>query len=103
MPRDVDFSTLSKEIDYDIPQIMVKIRVDDTFKGQILSYFSDVDMVYENGKNIATIPILEGDIGIRFLLSFGDSCECLEPQDIREKLIQKAEAVLGVYKLNLKS
>ena len=101
--RDVDFSALSKEIDYDMPQVMVKIRFDDTFKGQILSYYSDIDIGHENGKNIATIPILDGDIGIRFLLSLGESCECLEPQAVREKLIQKAEAVLGVYKQNLKS
>lgn len=102
-PRNVDFSTLSKELDYDIPQVMVKIRFDDTLKGELLSYLGDIDIGQENGKNIATIPILEGDIGIRFLLSLGESCECLEPQDIREKLIQKAEAVLGVYKQNLKS
>jgi predicted DNA-binding transcriptional regulator YafY len=102
-PRDVDFSTLSKEIDYDIPQVMVKIRFDDTLKGQLISYFSDIDMGHENGKNIATIPILDGDIGIRFLLSLGESCECLEPQTVREKLIQKAEAVLEVYKQNFKS
>lgn len=102
-PRDVDFSTLSKKIDYDIPKVMVKIRFDDTLKGQLLSYLSDIDIRHENGKNIATIPILDGDIGIRFLLSLGESCECLEPQTVREKLIQKAEAVLGVYKQNPKS
>lgn len=97
-PRTVDFSTLSKEIDYDIPQVMVKIRFDDTLKGQLISHLSDIDIEHENGKYIATIPILGGDIGIRFLLSLGETCECLEPQSIREKLIQKAEAVLSVYK-----
>lgn len=97
-PREVDFSALSNEIDYDMPQVMVKIRFDDALKGQILSYFNDIDIKHENGKNIATIPVLCGDIGIRFLLSLGESCECLEPQAVREKLIQKAEAVLGVYK-----
>jgi predicted DNA-binding transcriptional regulator YafY len=102
-PRDVDFSSLSKEIDYDIRQVMVKIRFDDRLKGQLVSYYSDIDVVNENDKYIATIPILEGDIGIRFLLSLGESCECLEPQDVKEKLIQKAEAVLEVYRQNLKS
>jgi predicted DNA-binding transcriptional regulator YafY len=95
--RDIDFSTLNKEINKDLPLIMVKIRFDDSLKGQILSYFNDIDMWYEDGKNIATIPILDGDIGIRFLLSLGESCECLEPQFVREQLIQKAEALLGVY------
>jgi predicted DNA-binding transcriptional regulator YafY len=103
MPRDIDFSTLSKEINYDMPKVMVKIRFDDTLKGQLMSYLSDIEIVHENGKNIATIPILDGDIGIRFLLSLGESCECLEPQNVREKLIQKVEAVLGVYKKNLES
>lgn len=102
-PRNVDFSALSKEIDYDIPQVLVKIRFDDTLKGQMISYFSDIDMEYEDGKNIATIPILDGDIGIRFLLSLGESCECLGPPAVREKLIQKAEAVLEVYRQNLKA
>ncbi len=97
-PREIDFSTLSKEIDYEIPQIMVKIRFDDSLKGELLSYFNEIDICYENGKNIAVIPILSGDIGIRFLLSLGESCECLEPPAVREKVIQKAEAVLGVYK-----
>lgn len=102
-PRNVDFSALSKEIDYDIPQVLVKIRFDDTLKGQMISYFSDIDMEYEDGKNIATIPILDGDIGIRFLLSLGESCECLGPPAVREMLIQKAEAVLEVYRQNLKT
>lgn len=102
-PRASDFLTVSKEIDYDIPQVMVKIRFDDTLKGQIISYFSDIDIRYENGKNIAIIPILDGDIGVRFLLSLGEACECLEPQDIREKVIQKAEAVLELYKLRSNS
>lgn len=102
-PRNVDFSALSKEIDYDIPQVLVKIRFDDTLKGQMINYFSDIDMEYEDGKNIATIPILDGDIGIRFLLSLGESCECLGPPAVREKLIQKAEAVLEVYRQNLKA
>ncbi len=101
--RVIDFSALSKEIDYDIPQVMVKIRFDDTLKGQMISHYSDIDIVHEDGKNIATIPVLDGDIGIRFLLSLGESCECIEPQDVREKLIQKAEAVLGVYTQKLKS
>jgi predicted DNA-binding transcriptional regulator YafY len=100
MPREVDFSSLSKEIDYDIPQVMVKIRFDDTLRGQILSYYSNIEVEHESGKYIATIPISDGDIGIRFLLSLGESCECLEPQDIRDKLIQKAEAVLEVYRQN---
>jgi predicted DNA-binding transcriptional regulator YafY len=98
-PRNIDFSILSSGFDYDMPQVMVKIKFDDTLKGQILSYFNDIDILHENGKNIATIPVLDGDIGIRFLLSLGESCECLEPQEVREKLIQKAEAVLGVYDL----
>ncbi len=95
--RDIDFAALSKEIDQEMPIVMVTIRFDDTFKGQILSYFNDIDVWYEDGKNIARIPILDGDIGIRFLLSLGESCECLEPQAVREKLIQKAKAVIGVY------
>ena len=98
MHREFAFSTLSKEIDHDMPQIMVKIMFDYRLKGQLLSYYRDIDIRHENGKNIATIPILEGDIGIRFLLSLGEACECIEPQSVREKLIQKAEAVLGVYK-----
>ncbi len=100
--RDIDFSTLSREVNKDLQLIMVKIRFDDTLKGQIFSYFNDIDMWSEDGKNIAEIPVLDGDIGIRFLLSLGESCECLEPQFIREQLIQKAEAVLAVYNKNLK-
>lgn len=96
-PREVDFATLNQETNYDIPQIMVKIRFDDTLKGQLINYYNDINIEHENGKNVATIPILDDDIGIRFLLSLGESCECLEPQTVREKLIQKAEAVLGVY------
>jgi predicted DNA-binding transcriptional regulator YafY len=100
--RNYDSSTLSNEIDNVIPQVMVKIRFDDTLKGQILSYFNDINIWQEDGKNIASIPIFDGDIGIRFLLSLGESCECLEPLEVREKLIQKAYAVLGIYKKDLK-
>lgn len=102
-PKDSDFFTLGKEIGHDMPQVMVKIMFDDTLKGQLLSYYRNIDIRHENGKNIATIPILEGDIGIRFLLSLGEECECIEPQSVREKIIQKAEVVLGVYKKKIKS
>lgn len=77
---------------------MVKIRFDEMLKGEILSYFSNLDIIPEADKYTATIPIFKGDIGIRFLLSLGESCECLEPLTVRKKLIQKAEAVLGLYK-----
>ncbi|MBL4937825.1 hypothetical protein JK636_19135 [Clostridium sp. YIM B02515] len=48
---DVDLSTLSKELDYDIPQVIVKIRFDDTLKGQLLSYLGDIDIGHENVKS----------------------------------------------------
>jgi predicted DNA-binding transcriptional regulator YafY len=101
-PRKIEFLLLSNQIDYDmLPKVMVKIKFDDTLKGQLLSYFNDIDILQDNGKNIATLPVLDGDIGIRFLLSLGESCECLEPQVVRDKLIQKAEALLAVYKKEL--
>ena len=96
-PKKPEFSAITNVIDNEIPQIMVKIRFDETLKGQMLSYFNDLDIISEADKYTATIPIFEGDIGIRFLLSLGESCECLEPHTIREKLIQTAEAVLRVY------
>ena len=46
---------------------------------------------------IVEFPFVDDDFGYELLLSFGNKCECLEPVEIREKLIEKIRNMLHIY------
>ncbi|HBJ78618.1 MULTISPECIES: helix-turn-helix transcriptional regulator [Fusobacterium] len=76
----------------------IKLLVDVSLKERILERCEEENITY-CGKNkmIVEFPFVDDDFGYELLLSFGNKCECLEPVEIREKLIEKIRNMLHIY------
>ncbi|WP_462425707.1 helix-turn-helix transcriptional regulator [Fusobacterium varium] len=76
----------------------IKLLVDVSLKERILERCEEENITY-CGKNkmIVEFPFVDDDFGYELLLSFGNKCECLEPIEIREKLIEKIRNMLHIY------
>lgn len=42
-------------------------------------------------------PFVDDDFGYELLLSFGNKCECLEPVEVREKMIEMIKNMIKIY------
>lgn len=76
----------------------IKLLADVSLKERILERCEEENITY-CGKNkmIVEFPFVDDDFGYELLLSFGNKCECLEPVEIREKLIEKIRNMLHIY------
>lgn len=76
----------------------IKLLVDVSLKERILERCEEENITY-CGKNkmIVEFPFVDDDFGYELLLSFGNKCECLEPVEIREKLIEKIRNMWHIY------
>lgn len=76
----------------------IKLLVDVSLKERILERCEEENITY-CGKNkmIVEFPFVDDNFGYELLLSFGNKCECLEPVEIREKLIEKIRNMLHIY------
>ena len=76
----------------------IKLLVDVSLKERILERCEEENITY-CGKNkmIVEFPFVDDDFGYELLLSFGNKCECLEPVEIRERLIEKIRNMLHIY------
>ena len=76
----------------------IKLLADVSLKEKILERCEEENITYR-GKNkmIVEFPFVDDDFGYELLLSFGNKCECLEPVEIREKLIEKIRNMLHIY------
>lgn len=76
----------------------IKLLADVSLKEKILERCEEENITY-CGKNkmIVEFPFVDDDFGYELLLSFGNKCECLEPVEIREKLIEKIRNMLHIY------
>ncbi|AVQ30060.1 helix-turn-helix transcriptional regulator [Fusobacterium varium] len=76
----------------------IKLLADVSLKEKILERCEEENITY-CGKNkmIVEFPFVDDDFGYELLLSFGNKCECLEPIEIREKLIEKIRNMLHIY------
>ena len=46
-------------------------------------------------------PFVDDDLGYNILMGFGDKCECLAPENIRNELIKRIRELLQVYGGNI--
>ena len=46
---------------------------------------------------IVDFPFVDDDFDYEELLSFGNRCECLEPAEVREKLIKIIKDTMKIY------
>lgn len=82
--------------------ITVKLLIDRSIYSQMLEIAdeSSIEAAGED-KYLVQYPFIEDDYGYGLLLKFGDKCECLEPQFVREELFKRLESIANLYKKSL--
>ena len=103
--RVLDESFTPRDYEYDpadapeSPEEMVlKLLVDESLKG-LMTDFCGRENIEPYGDRLIMVsfPFIESDYGYGMLLSFGDKCECLEPERVRQEVKRRAASLLNLY------
>lgn len=79
----------------------IKIRIHKSIMDRVLDYCAiDQFIIDDDAHYIVNFPFIKNDYYYDILLSFGNQCECLEPPQIRKKLIDKINEIVMIYKNN---
>ena len=91
-PR-LDFSDVLPALQTDI-----KIRIHKSILERVLDYCGETDIVPDGGEHyIVRYPFIENNYCYGILLSFGDKCECLEPERVRAEIRRRIHDMTAVY------
>lgn len=78
--------------------IHIKLLIDVALKEKVLERCGEEQIkAYDDNKLLVDFPFIADDFGYNMLLGYGHRCECLEPEDIREELIRRIDALRGIY------
>lgn len=82
-------------------QIIIKLLVKNSILDKVLEH-CDLDHVipYDDESSIINFPFIDDDYGYSLLLGYGDSCECLEPANIRNEMKRRITNLYRLYKKN---
>jgi len=79
-------------------QTKVKIRIHKSVMDRVLDFCSFEDFSQDDDEHyIVNFPFIDNDYHYDMLLSFGDKCECLEPQHIRQELKRRIHDIAAIY------
>ncbi len=80
--------------------IDVLMRCNETAKTRVLEYLKgNVIENFANGDTLMKVTVVENEqLWIGTLLSLGDSVEILEPEEVRDRLIESAAKILALYR-----
>ncbi|MFZ5967324.1 MAG: helix-turn-helix transcriptional regulator [Bacillota bacterium] len=79
--------------------ITIKLLVDESLGERMVEFCGEENVEpYGNNKLIVNFPFVEDELGYNLLLSFGNKCECLEPENVRGEIIRRIKDLLDVYK-----
>ena len=80
-------------------QTNIKIRIHHSIMDRVLDYCT-IEHFTPDGEEhyIVSFPFIENDFYYEILLSFGDKCECLEPNRVREEMKGRIQDIAGLYK-----
>ena len=100
----LDETFIPREFDLEKPdppvfqKITIKLLVDKSLRGWMADFCGKENIdPHDNDKIIVHFPFMESDYGYGQLLRFGDKCECLEPEEIRQEVIRRATNLLKLY------
>lgn len=98
MPREFHPRSLDGS-DWIAPRIVtIKLLVDESLREQIVARCGEENIQsYGDNKLMVNFPFVEDDWGYNLLLSFGDKCECLEPEKVRVEVINRIKRMLALY------
>lgn len=79
-------------------QMNVKIRIHRSIMDRVLDYCA-IENFFPDGNEyyFVNFPFIDNDYYYDMLLSFGDKCECIEPQHIREEMKRKIQRIARLY------
>lgn len=90
--KDLEMNWIEKRI------INIKLLADISLKERILERCEEDRITYcDENKMIVDFPFVDDDFDYEELLSFGNRCECLEPVEVREKLIKMIRDTMKIY------
>lgn len=98
-PREIDFESLDIYFRTNRKSITVKLLVDESLRDYMAGYCGENNVTAcENNKYIAYYPAVEDEYLYKTLLQYGNRCECLEPENVRQELTNRIKNMLGLYK-----
>jgi len=85
IPREFDTRPLGMWEDIEKNIIVIKLLVHESLRDKMLEHCGEEGIQsYGENKLIVNFPFEESEFGYNLLLSFGDKCECVEPEHVRE-------------------
>ena len=97
-PRDyqkpvLDFGDILKTM-----QTTIKLRVQKSAMDRLLDYCTCEQAVPDGEEHyIVNFPFIENEYYYDILISFGDRCECLEPQHVRAEMKRRIQNMAALY------
>jgi len=82
-------------------QTEITIRIHKSILERVLDYCNDEDILPDGEEHyIVRYPLIENDYYYGILLSFGEKCECIEPERVRAEMKRRARAIAALYQYN---
>lgn len=79
-------------------QINIKIRIHASVLDRVLDFCTLEDVSPDGGEHyLVRFPFIENEYHYNILLSFGDRCECLEPNHIRAEMKRRIRNIAAIY------
>ncbi|MFQ1055216.1 helix-turn-helix transcriptional regulator [Gilliamella apicola] len=76
----------------------IKLLIDSSILERILDYCDEKDInPFNDDKYLVDFDFIEDDYSYGILMSFGHQCLCLEPEYVRQELIQRTEKLRRLY------
>ena len=76
----------------------IKLLIDSSILERILDYCDEKDInPFDDNKYLVDFDFIEDDYSYGILMSFGHKCLCLEPEHVRQELIQRTEKLRQLY------
>lgn len=98
-PREFQPKPLGKEPFYGKKWTTITLKVTYKVMEQLVDKFGQLDFIEtpEVDKIIVEFPFMEDDFGYHLLMGFGNQCECLGPDHVRDELKRRFEELLHIY------
>lgn len=79
-------------------QTSVKIRIHKSVMDRVLDYCTYDNLAPDGDEHFLVVfPFIENDYYYNILFSFGDKCECLEPEHIRREMKRRIHDISAIY------
>lgn len=97
-PREFDPKPLNGSEWIENRLITIRLLVDISLRERVVERCGEKNIRPQGKKKLlADFPFTEDEFGYALLLSFGDQCECLEPEHVRREMLRRINKMLGIY------